>query len=152
MLFGNDRRQLRQFFFSAWRKHRHDESLEGAERLVVAVALRHPEYHALLDNPDASADRDWLPELGESNPFLHMAMHIAIEEQLGVDRPPGIRAHYATLCRNAGDDHAAQHQVMECLAETLWQAGRHGQPPDERAYLDCLQRAAASAPHPSARS
>lgn len=149
MFAGQDRDSLRAVFFRAWGRHTRGEPLEGVETLIVLVAGRHPEYHALLESSDSNG-RDYPPEA--VNPFLHMAMHIAIEEQLGVDRPPGIRAHYATLCRNAGDDHAAQHQVMECLAETLWQAGRHGQPPDERAYLDCLQRAAASAPHPSARS
>ena len=140
MLFGQDRRQLRKVFFDAWQKHRAGQLLEGAERLVVAVALRHPEYQPLLDQPDASADRDWSPEQGESNPFLHMAMHIAIEEQLAIDRPPGIRAHFMTLCRACSDDHEAQHRIMECLAEALWQAGRRGLPPDEQAYLDCLGR------------
>jgi hypothetical protein len=141
MLFGQDRRQLRKVFFDAWQQHRAGRQLEGVERLVVAVALRHPEYQPLLDQPDATADRDWTPELGESNPFLHMAMHIAIEEQLAVDRPPGIRGHFTALCRAYGDDHEAQHHIMECLAESLWQAGRSGLPPDENVYLDCLKRA-----------
>ena len=140
MLFGQDRHQLRKVFFDAWQKHRAGQLLEGVERLVVAVALRHPEYQPLLDRPDASADRDWSPEQGESNPFLHMAMHIAIEEQLAVDRPPGIRTHFTTLRQAYGDDHEAQHHIMECLAETLWQAGRSGLPPNEQAYLDCLSR------------
>jgi len=141
MLFGTDRRQMRAVFFSAWRKHRRQEALEGIEPLIVAVALRHAEYHALLDAPEAGTDKDWSPETGETNPFLHMAMHIAIEEQLAVDRPAGVRAHYAALCKRLGDEHAAQHEVMECLGEMLWLAGRQGQPPDERAYLECLERA-----------
>jgi len=131
---------LRKVFFDAWHKHRAGLVLEGIERIVVAVALRHPEYHPILDQPEASADRDWTPELGESNPFLHMAMHIAIEEQLSIDQPAGIRAHYQAMCRKLGDDHAAQHQVMECLGSMLWQAGRDQSPPDPAVYLECLQR------------
>ena len=140
MLYGSDRRQLRKVFFQAWRKHRTGQALEGVERLVVAVALRHPEYHALLDASDVNSDRDWLPELGESNPFLHMALHIAIDEQLATGRPQGLRAHYALLCQRQPDEHAAQHAVMECLAEVLWRAGQAGQVPDDHAYLDCLAR------------
>jgi hypothetical protein len=140
MLYGSDRRQLREVFFRAWRKHRAGQIIEGAERLVVAAALRHPEYHSMLDAAEASADRDWPPELGESNPFLHMALHIAIDEQLATGQPPGIRAHYAALCRTLTDEHRAQHAVMECLAEVLWRAGRAGQAPDDGAYLDCLAR------------
>jgi len=142
MLFGTDRRQMRAVFFDAWLKHRRQGVLEGIERLVVAVALRHPEYHPILDAPETSADKDWSPESGVSNPFLHMSMHIAIEEQLATDRPAGIRERYQALCRQLGDDHTAQHWVMECLGEMLWHAGRSGQPPDEHAYLDCLDRAA----------
>ena len=140
MLYGSDRRQLRGVFFQAWRKHRAGQPLEGVERLVVAVALRHPEYHTLLDASDTSADRDWLPELGESNPFLHMALHIAIDEQLATGRPQDLRAHYALLSQRHTDEHAAQHVIMECLAEVLWRAGQAGQVPDDRAYLDCLAR------------
>jgi hypothetical protein len=145
MLYGTDRRTLREVFFRAWRKQCDGRPLEGVETLIVAVAARHPEYHALLDSPEAGTERDWLPELGESNPFLHMAMHLAIEEQLAIDRPVGIRELYLALCRASGDEHVAQHQIMECLAEMLWRAGRDGQPPDENAYVACLRRAAGQA-------
>ena len=140
MLYGQDRRALRQMYFRAWRKHGAGEPLEGAERLIVTVALRHPEYHALLASPEDAEDRDWLPELGESNPFLHMGLHIGIEEQLAIDQPPGIRLHFARLCRQHGDEHAAQHRMMECLGEMLWRAGRAGVQPDTQVYLDCLMR------------
>ena len=139
MLYGTDRRTLREVFFRAWRKQREGTPLEGIEALIVAVAARHPEYHALLDDPDTGAERDWLPELGESNPFLHMAMHLAIEEQLSIDQPTGIRLHYAALAR-FGDEHEAQHRMMECLGEMLWHAGRAGTAPDPQRYLACLAR------------
>ena len=141
MLYGQERRELRQVFFRAWRKHRAGEPLEGAEQLIVTVALRHPEYHSLLDRPGSGEDRDWLPELGETNPFLHLGMHIAIDEQLAIDQPRGIRLQYAHLCRRFGDEHAAQHRMMECLGETLWRAGRDGVQPDMQTYLDCLGHA-----------
>lgn len=140
MLYGTDRRTLREVFFRAWRKQREGAPLEGIEALIVAVAARHPEYHALLDDPEAGAEREWLPELGESNPFLHMAMHLAIEEQLSIDQPAGIRLHYAALAR-FGDEHEAQHRMMECLGEMLWHAGRAGTAPDPQLYLACLTRA-----------
>ena len=139
MLYGQDRRELRQIYFRAWRKHSTGELLEGAEALIVAVALRHPEYQALLASPESGEERDWHPALGEANPFLHMGLHIAIEEQLALDRPPGIRLHFARLCRQCGDEHAAQHWMMECLGKMLWQAGRDGTPPDTQIYLQCLE-------------
>jgi hypothetical protein len=78
--------------------------------------------------------------MGETNPFLHLAMHLSISEQLSIDQPPGVKARYQALARRLGDEHAAQHAVMDCLAEMIWQAQRHHLPPDGQAYLDCLER------------
>jgi hypothetical protein len=139
MFATQDRRSLRAVFFNAWRKHREGRPLEGAERLVVQVAQRHPEYHGLLERPETD-DRDYSPELGQTNPFLHMAMHIAIEEGLQLDEPRGIRALYRELLARRGDEHVLQHHMMECLGEMLWRAQRDNQPPDPAGYLDCLRR------------
>jgi hypothetical protein len=141
---ADNRESLRAVFFRAWQRHRQGQPLEGIERVVVDVALRHPEYHAVLGDPDAYRDRDYLPETGRTNPFLHLAMHIAIEEQLALDQPAGVRAHYQRLLQRLPDEHAVQHQMMECLAEMLWQAAREGAAHDERGYLECLARAASS--------
>jgi hypothetical protein len=140
MFAADNRESLRAVFFRAWRRHQHHQSLEGVERLVVDVALRHPEYHSVLDNPSAYGDRDYPPETGQTNPFLHMAMHISIEEQLALDQPAGVRAHYQRLLQRLPDEHAVQHQMMECLGEMLWQAARSASPPQESVYLDCLAR------------
>ncbi|KPK47450.1 MAG: hypothetical protein AMS22_16570, partial [Thiotrichales bacterium SG8_50] len=87
----------REVFFSAWRTYRAGQALEGVQKLVVQVALQHPEYHAMLDNAQDYADQDYTPEMGQTNPFLHMGMHIAIEEQLALDQPRGLRARYVSL-------------------------------------------------------
>lgn len=145
MLFSQDRHQLRAVFFSAWKKYRAGEPLAGAEQSIVHVVLHHPEYHALLDQPESAGERDFFPELGETNPFLHLALHISIDEQLAINQPAGIRACYAQLRQRFPDEHAAQHQVMECLGETLWQADRARGLSDSQHYLDCLTRHAGSA-------
>ena len=140
MLFNQDRSQLRQMFFHAWSQYQSTQTLQGIEQLIVDVALRHPEYQTLLSRPENEMDKDYLPETGESNPFLLMGMHIAIEEQLSIDRPQGIREYYQRLCHLLGDEHAAQHGVMECLAQSLWQAQSSGGIPSEDEYLSCLAR------------
>jgi hypothetical protein len=141
MFATTDRQRTREVFFRAWQRYRRGEPLEGAERLVVAVALRHPEYHDLLDRPEPHRTRDYLAELGETNPFLHMGLHIALEEQLALDQPRGLRAHYERLLAAVRDEHSVQHAIMECLAEALWRAQRAGRAvPDEAAYLECVAR------------
>ena len=82
MLYSQDRTQLRRFFFSVWRKHEAREAMEPLESLIAEVIAQHPEYHTQLADEETALDRDYLPELGESNPFLHLAMHLAMREQL----------------------------------------------------------------------
>jgi hypothetical protein len=137
-VFNPTREQVRDTFFEAWRKYRAGQPLVGIEALAADVALVHPEYHALLDDPARYREKDY----AESNPFLHMSLHMALEEQLSIDQPAGIAAHFAALVARHGERHAALHEALECLAETVWRSQRDNAPPDGAAYLDCLARRA----------
>jgi hypothetical protein len=139
MLFGEDREQLRKVYCRAWHQHRQGQALEPLQAQIVAVILQHPEYQPLLDRPEQALARDYLPELGETNPFLHMGMHLALQEQVSTDRPAGIRDLYQRLDARYPDRHALEHRLMECLAEAIWQAQRVSAPPDEQRYLDCIR-------------
>lgn len=139
-MFNPSRAQVRQFFFDVWAKYRAAQPLAGAEQPALEVILAHPEYHALLEQPEHYRERDYFPEAGELNPFLHLAMHLAVAEQLSIDQPPGIRARYAALCAQHGDAMAAQHAVIDCLGEMIWQAQRHQTEFDSAAYLRCLDQ------------
>ncbi len=137
-MFGNDRTALRQVFVEAWRKYQSRLPLEPLEALVADVVAAHPEYHALLTN--AELDQEYTPERGETNPFLHMALHVSLREQLTSDRPPGIAAVIRQLARQKGDLHQAEHLLLECLGRVLWEAQRNNRLPDEAAYLECAKR------------
>lgn len=139
-MFTPSRDQVRQFFFDVWAKYRAGQALAGAEQTALDAVLAHPEYHALLAQPARFRDRDWLPEDGETNPFLHLSLHLAIAEQLSIDQPPGIRARYAQLLAQYGDAMDAQHAMMDCLGEMIWQVQRQQAAFDPDAYLRCLDR------------
>ena len=138
-MFNPSRDEVREMFFGAWRKYRAGTPLVGIEAAALDVILVHPEYHAVLDAPERYRDRDYLDE---ANPFLHMSLHLALEEQLSIDQPPGIADRWQALLRRSADRHDALHQAIECLAETLWRAQRDAAPPDDAAYLSCLERRA----------
>jgi len=140
-VFQPSRDQARRFFFDTWREYRDGAALQPLQRIALEVMLLHPEYHALLAQPDAHVDRDYTPESGAMNPFLHLSLHLAIEEQLSIDRPPGVRAAFERLVAGGAERHDALHVLLECLGETLWQAQRLGRMPDQQAYLDCIVRA-----------
>lgn len=140
-MFSQDRHSYRQAFMTAWVKSQSGEALEPLEAQIVEILRLHPEYQDLLEEPDATLDRDWLPEQGETNPFLHLGLHLAILEQLTIDRPAGIRKLHRNLATATGDVHEADHRVMACLSEALWRVQHDGKPFDEKAYLKCLKRA-----------
>ncbi len=139
-MFTQDRTKIRQFFFDAWKKQGAKEALEPMEQIVVDIIRLHPEYHALFEAGEDELDRDYTPEMGESNPFLHLGMHIAIHEQLTTNRPTGIRDSYQKIAAKLQDPHEAEHKIMECLGEMMWQAQRDGSTPDEKIYLTCINR------------
>ena len=129
------RDQLRQMYIDAWRKQREGVPMEPLEAQIADVIALHPEYQAQLERPDDVVDRDYTPESGQSNPFLHMGLHLAVRDQVATDRPPGIRQAFESLAARMGSPHDAEHRIIECLAEALWEAQRAGRPPDEQAYL-----------------
>ena len=140
-MFNPSRDQIRRFFCEAWRKHRERTILEGAEATAADLIEQHPEYHALLENPDAAVTQEFTPETGQMNPFLHLSLHLAIADQISIDQPQGIRAAYQAL-RSRLDVHDAEHALIECLGEALWRAQREGGGIDAVAYMECIRRAA----------
>ena len=139
-MFNPSREQVRQFFCEAWRKHLERLPLVGAEVTAADIAARHPEYHALLSDSAGALEKEWTPEGGQMNPFLHLSLHLAIHEQVSVDQPAGIRAAFETL-RAKMDAHTAEHVLLECLGEIIFAAQKSGQQMDAVAYVDKIRRA-----------
>ena len=139
-MFNPTRDESRAFLFDLWEKHLAAQPLTALESMALSIVLEHPEYHAVLADRDRYREREWTPEGGETNPFLHLMMHVAIEEQLSIDHPPGIRAAVDLLAAKRGSMHDARHDVMDCLAEVIWQAQRNSMGFDNTMYLDCLAR------------
>lgn len=143
-MFDPSRDEVRRFFCAT----RHKQQVGGLLSPLEATALKwidvHPEYHALLDEPERALAQDYSVERGTSNPFMHLSMHLALAEQLSIDQPPGIRAVFARLAARAGTEHEAAHEAMECLGEIVWRAQRGTLPSDTETinavYLECLQR------------
>ena len=139
-MFNPSRDQARQFFIDTWAKVQRHDPLSALEEKTAAIIALHPEYQRVLQNPESFVTTDWRPEAGDINPFLHLGFHLAIQEQLDIDQPPGIRAIHAQLAAKLDDEHAAKHEILECLGETLWQSQRTGQALDGALYLQLLRQ------------
>ena len=129
------REQLRQTYVDAWRKHLARSPLSPLEAMIADVIGMHPEYQAIAGDLAAAMAFEPSGSGGEENPFLHMGLHLAVRDQVSIDRPPGVCELHRLLQARHGDLHRAEHVLMEALGETLWQAQRSGRPPDEASYL-----------------
>lgn len=141
-MFQPSQHDVRSFFCSTWRKQREGSPLLPLEAQAARWIDEHPEYHAELADEQAALAASYGVEDGRENPFLHLAMHLSIDEQCDIDQPTGIRQAVALLAAKSGSLHAAQHEVMECLGEMIWTSQRSGLPPDGVAYIDCVRRRA----------
>ncbi|RZT95313.1 DUF1841 family protein [Rivibacter subsaxonicus] len=141
-MFTPSQHDVRRFFCEVRRKQRAAELLAPLEALAADWIDQHPEYHAELANADAAVAASYTVEEGRSNPFLHLAMHLSISEQVQIDQPRGIKQAVALLAARRGSLHEAQHEAMECLGEMIWSSQRSGLPPDGEAYIDCIRRRA----------
>ena len=135
-MFGTDRNQLRQMYKTAWEKFQQQKILSPLEIQITDVIKEHPEYHDFV----LQLDKDFLPELGQTNPFLHMGLHLGLREQLSTNRPEGITIVYQKLIKIKGSPHDAEHMMIECLAEAMWSAQTNNTPPDEDHYLASLNK------------
>ena len=138
MIFGQDRNELRQMYADAWQKHCDKSPLSPLEAQIADVIAMHPEYHGDITGDELN--REYTPDGGQTNPFLHMGLHLGIREQVATNRPAGIAAIHQALATKLGDVHAAEHEMIECLAEALWDAQSSNQPPDEAKYLERLRQ------------
>ncbi|HRK57150.1 MAG TPA: DUF1841 family protein [Burkholderiaceae bacterium] len=143
-MFNPTKENVRRFFCTAWRKHQSQQLLAPIEITAAHWIEHHPEYHDLLSDEEAAVAAEFSAEQGQSNPFLHLSMHLAIDEQLSIDQPTGIRAVFAMLTERAGSVHAAAHEAMECLGKVMWEAQQSTLPTSPEAvsaqYLECLQQ------------
>lgn len=139
-MYAPSQRDVRIFFCDTWRKQRTGAPLTPMEALASDWISQHPEYHDALSDVNAAVAADYKVENGQTNPFLHLSMHLTITEQVSIDQPTGVAPAVRLLAQRGGSLHEAHHQVMECLGEMIWTSQRSGLPPDGHAYLDCVQR------------
>lgn len=139
-MFNPSRDEVRRFFCDAWAKSMGETVLSPIEVIAVDWIREHPEYHADLISVEDALNRDYGVDSGRGNPFLHLSMHLSIEEQISIDQPPGIRQAFALLTQRVDSRHAAMHEVMECLGEVLWRAQRDQQPIDGQVYIELIKK------------
>jgi hypothetical protein len=141
-MFNPNQEDVRRFFCLTFAKARKHEVMTPLETLAMNWINQHPEYEADLADEERAVGADYSVENGQTNPFLHLSMHLTITEQVSIDQPAGIRNAFERLAIRLDSEHLAAHEIMECLGEMIWQSQRSGQPPDGVAYIEAVKRRA----------
>ena len=141
-MFTPSQADVRRFFCSVYAKARSGQALEAIEIIASQWMEEHPEYHADFADADAALEKMYDVEAGNTNPFLHLSMHLTISEQCSIDQPRGIRQAVELLTARRNSLHDAHHEAMDCLGQMVWESQRAGRPPDGDAYIACVQRRA----------
>ena len=139
-MFNPSQEDVRRFFCTVYAKSRHAQPMDAIETLAGQWIAEHPEYHADLEDQEAAITSAYPGGSGQTNPFLHLSMHLSISEQCSIDQPRGIRQAVELLTHKRQSLHLAHHEAMDCLGTMLWESQRAGRPPDGQAYIDCVQR------------
>lgn len=139
---GPSREQLRahrQVFWDAWQKAQAGLPITALEVRIARVIEMHPEYHHYFDDMERFLERDFQVDDG-TNPYLHLSLHLALEEQAATKHPPEMaRALDHLVTVKQMDRHDAMHLILEILAETVYLAQRAGGEPDVLAYAARLR-------------
>jgi len=139
-MFNPSQAEARSFFFDVFSKAQQNVVLSDLEKTAYSVILEHPEYHKVLKNKEKYINYQYLPEMGETNPFLHLSMHLTILEQLSINQPAGISDLYKQMCLKLGDEHKASHEIIDCLGKMIYQALRKRINPDVSIYFECIYK------------
>jgi len=140
MFYTNNRNQLRQFYYDTWQKHKTHQALNDLEKQILAIMLEHPEYQNTFENNATTSTQDFSETLGQANPFMHMGLHLAVRDQIALDQPPGIQQLFQQQLNKGQKPHDLEHQIMDILAEQLWQDTQAQKPLDMANYLENLKK------------
>ncbi|AGF49226.1 DUF1841 family protein [Candidatus Kinetoplastidibacterium galati] len=136
-MFNPSLDQARYFFIEVWNKHKLSKTLTPIEKTTIACILEHPQFYKDLDNKE-SIKNSYNSNFPESNPFLHLSMHLAISEQLLIDQPCGIKAAYNKLI-TSNDPHTAIHKIIKCLTLTIQYSQTHRLELDSNKYMNLIK-------------
>ena len=130
-----------RYFGHVWQNRLNPLQLDALQQKALRIIEAHPEYQTYLEHIEDYLDKNWTPDQGETNPFLHLSLHLSIQEQVGIDQPFGIRAIHQKLVGMHNDNWVkAEDEMIDALVETIWQAQRHNQGLDVNAYMTRLRK------------
>lgn len=133
-------RAHRKVFWDAWYQDKNRLPLDPLQVRIVRILHLHPEYHHHFNDMERFLDHD--PNSTDTgNFYLHLSLHLAIEEQIAVRQPPEVAAWMEMAVQHKHQErHQALHAALEALGETMAEAQQQGKEPDSESYVLRIKR------------
>lgn len=115
-----------------WEAYRSGGPLDEEGRQLAQAMEQHREFHALWACAASLRGEAW--ELSGINPFLHVSLHAAVENQIQAGDPPEAAELMAALLEAGADRHEAIHLLAGVLTQQIWHMLKNKQPFDRAWY------------------
>lgn len=99
----------------------------------------HKEYHGTWERAGELANYEYNPET-EVNPFLHIAIHATIENQIATNTPEDVAIALESLRAKGESHHDAVHRIGTLLMEEILGTMKHKETFDEQRYVQNLRK------------
>ena len=128
-------------FHNIWEDSKAGKALEGEEKVIAHLMKQHPEFHQEFEMADVYADIDlqYDPDK-EVNPFLHIAIHAIVENQLAANDPPGVAEFFKRRKYKKETRHETSHMVGLLIMEQIFEMFKNAVPFDLDRYKRDLEK------------
>jgi hypothetical protein len=136
------RKLNRERIHSIWElaKNGNLDILTGEEGRYAEVMLEHEEeYFNQFEMADLTYNYQYDPDT-EENPFLHIALHVVVENQLEAGQPTEVYQFYDSMRKRKCSHHDAIHLIAALLAPLIVIALQRNGAPDEELYRSLLRK------------
>lgn len=131
----------RQYMYEIWQHAKANDldQLSEEEQQIGKLMLEHEEYHNQFEFADALEDYQFDPESGV-NPFLHISIHVIVENQLKSKQPIEAYQFYNSIRRKKVSHHETIHLIGNIFAPLMFQVLKRKEPFDNELYQQLLKK------------
>ncbi|MEE8111874.1 MAG: DUF1841 family protein [Acidobacteriota bacterium] len=130
-----------------WRRRQGGERMKAEETRLASILADHPEFASAWESGADLEDTD--TRIGAVNPFLHVQIHVMVEDQIAAGQPPEISEVLESFQAAGMTRHQAIHEIGKVLTLELHAALSEQRPFDSRAYGRALMKIRQGASSPA---
>lgn len=127
-----------QFFLEVWKKGEAGETLNEEETQYYEAMKTHTMYQHIWNAKDIFNVK---LKKKEESPFLHITLHVIIENQIKNNKPPETKAAWVHLQdKKKLSSQDAMHSIMVILADEMFDMMKNNKPFNNEKYCSRLKK------------